>query len=116
MSTPNFNGLSRRWLGARWRVVEPGHLGYFTPRTLRSALRRAGYAHPSVRSRSLDISTWRESAAKGRAGVASFDPHASARLRDSVQSHPLLRTAKESVNTMLGLTGCGDSLLVWARR
>jgi len=116
LSTPNFNGLSRRWLGARWRVVEPGHLGYFTPRTLRSALRRAGYAGAQVRSRSLDVSTWRESAAKGRDGVASFDPHASARLRDTVQSRPLLRMAKESVNALLGLTGLGDSLLVWARR
>lgn len=116
LSTPNFDGLSRRWLGARWRVVEPGHLGYFTPRTLRSALRGAGYASAEVRSRSLDISTWRDSAAKGRDGVASFDPHASARLRDTVQSRPLLRMAKESVNALLGLTGLGDSLLVWARR
>jgi SAM-dependent methyltransferase len=116
LSTPNFDGVSRRWLGARWRVVEPGHLGYFTPRTLRAALRRAGYARARVRSRSLDISTWRESAVKGRDGVASFDPDASARLRDTVQSRPILRIAKDSVNTLLGLTGLGDSLLVWARR
>jgi SAM-dependent methyltransferase len=116
LSTPNFNGLSRWWLGPRWRVIEPGHLGYFTPRTLRAALRSAGYASARVRSRSLDISTWRDSAAKGRSGVASFDPHSSARLRDAVQSRPLLRGAKEAVNAVLGVTGGGDSLLVWARR
>lgn len=52
---------------------EPGHLGYL----------------------SLDVSTWRESAAKRRDGVASFDPHASARLRDTglgpLVGHPLAR-------------------------
>jgi 2-polyprenyl-3-methyl-5-hydroxy-6-metoxy-1,4-benzoquinol methylase len=116
LSTPNFDGLSRRWLGARWRVIEPGHLGYFTPRTLRSALRGAGYRRVRVRSRTLDVSTWRRSVGTPAGAAPSFDPQASARLRDSVQSRPVLRAARESVNVLLGLTGLGDSLLVWAVR
>ncbi|HEX6739946.1 MAG TPA: class I SAM-dependent methyltransferase, partial [Vicinamibacteria bacterium] len=56
LSTPNHGGLSRRWLGLRWRVIDPEHLGYFTPRTLASAARRAGFGEVRVRSRSLDIS------------------------------------------------------------
>ena len=43
LTTPNFNGLSRRYLGVRWRVIAPEHLGYFTPATLSHALREAGY-------------------------------------------------------------------------
>src|SRR5262249_56351322 len=34
LTTPNFGGLSRRCLGARWRVIAPEHLGYFTRTTV----------------------------------------------------------------------------------
>jgi hypothetical protein len=42
LTTPNFDGLSRRCLGPRWRVIAPEHLGYFTPSTLARAVREAG--------------------------------------------------------------------------
>lgn len=114
LSTPNFDGLSRRRLGMRWRVVDPEHLGYFTPRTLARALREAGYRRARVRSRSLDVSTWFRRGGSG--GVAAFDPQAAARLRDGVQSRASLRAAREAVNAVLGATGLGDSLLAWAWR
>ena len=114
LTTPNYDGLSRRWLGLRWRVVSPEHVGYFTGRTLARALSRAAYRQVRVRSRSLNVSTWRRAAAAQQ--PAAFDPQASARLRDSVEAKPWLRTAKEGVNWALGLTGLGDSLLAWARR
>ena len=112
LTTPNFGGLSRRWLGLGWRVVDPEHLGYFTARTLARALTEAGYGRVRTRARSLDISTWR----RGRGRVAAFDPHAAARVRDGVQSSATLRAAKEAVNVVLGATGLGDTLLTWARR
>lgn len=115
LTTPNFDGLSRRWLGIHWRVVDAGHIGYFTPRTLRSALLRAGYGHLRVAARSLDVSTWRQSAAR-TGQVARFDPQASARLRDAVQDKRLLRMAKDSLNKLLAITGLGDSILAWATR
>ena len=59
LTTPNFGGLSRRMFGLRWRAVAGEHLGYFEPRTLAAALRNAGYARADVRSRTLDVSTWR---------------------------------------------------------
>jgi SAM-dependent methyltransferase len=109
LTTPNFGGLSRRMFGLRWRAVAGEHLGYFEPRTLAAALRKVGYARADVRSRSLDVSTWRA----GRPN-ATFDEHASARVRDAVEGRTTLRLAKGLVNTFLGLTGLGDSLLVWA--
>jgi SAM-dependent methyltransferase len=109
LTTPNFGGLSRRMFGLRWRAVAGEHLGYFEPRTLAAALRNVGYARADVRSRSLDLSTWRAGSPS-----ATFDEHASARLRDAVEGRTTLRLAKGLVNTLLGLTGLGDSLLVWA--
>jgi SAM-dependent methyltransferase len=114
LTTPSFNGLSRRWLGMRWRVVDPEHLGYFTSRTLAGAARRAGYREVNVRSRGLDVTTWRRTAGSDR--PAPFDPEASARLRDAVEGRRSLRLLKEGLNAVLGLTGLGDSLLMWARK
>ncbi len=113
LTTPNFGGLSRRLLGWRWRVIDPEHLGYFTPRTLRGELRRHGFDPVSVRSRGLDVTTW---SGPAPGGVRRFDPVKSARWRDGINASALLRPAKDGLNGVLALTGLGDSLLAWARR
>jgi len=109
-TTPNFDGLSRRVLGLRWRVVAPEHLVYFTPRTLARAIRTAGFTRARVHARSLDVTTWR------RTGPAGFDPHAAARVRETIVASPALRFARRGVDAALGLTGLGDSLLAWGHR
>jgi len=114
LTTPNFDGLSRRCLGVRWRVIDPEHLGYFTPSTLRRTVRRAGYRDVHVRSRSLDVLSWRRGT--GPVGARAFEPFASARLRDTVQGSTVLRFGKALVNSALRVTKLGDSLLLWARR
>jgi 2-polyprenyl-3-methyl-5-hydroxy-6-metoxy-1,4-benzoquinol methylase len=113
LTTPSYAGVSRRRLGFGWRVIDPEHLGYFTPKTLARSLRKVGYGTVKVRSRSLDLAGWRQ---KQSAAEPQFDPHASANLRDQVEASRLLRMAKDSVNVLLGLTGLGDSLLVWAQK
>jgi SAM-dependent methyltransferase len=114
LTTPNFNGLSRRYLGIRWRVIDPEHLGYFTRLTLLRLLRDVGYKSVRVRARSLDVLSWRRCSGPGE--IARFDPHASARLRDTVEGSRGLRFSKAMVNAALQVTGLGDSLLAWARR
>ena len=114
LTTPNFHGLSRRWLGVRWRVIDPEHLGYFTSTTLSRLLREVGYTSVRVTSRTLDVLSWRRG--PGPAGVTPFDPHASARLRDAVEGSRILRLGKSALNRVLRVSGLGDSLLVWARR
>jgi 2-polyprenyl-3-methyl-5-hydroxy-6-metoxy-1,4-benzoquinol methylase len=114
LTTPNFNGLSRRYLGMRWRVIDPEHTGYFTSVTISRLLREVGYKSVAVTSRSLDILSWRRGS--GPAGSVRFDPHASACLRETVEGSTILRLAKDALNGVLRLTGLGDSLIVWARR
>jgi len=114
ITTPNFAGLSRRLFGMRWRVVDPEHLGYFEARTLRHALRDAGFAAVTVRTRTLDVTTW--GASLRREARPRFDPHAAAAVRERVETSRLLRFTKHAVNLSLGLTGLGDALLAWAVR
>ena len=113
LSTPNFDGLSRRCLGVRWRVIDPEHLGYFTQTTLSRLLRDTGYSSVSVRSRSLDILSWRRA---GASGAVCFDPCASAQLRETVEGSRSLRLGKTLINGVLRISGLGDTLLAWARR
>jgi 2-polyprenyl-3-methyl-5-hydroxy-6-metoxy-1,4-benzoquinol methylase len=114
LTTPNFGGLSRRWLGMRWRVVDPGHIGYFNSRLLRSSLAAAGYSRLRVRARSLDVASWRRTATARPQEIVTFDPQASAQMRDAVQGRRMLRVARESLNKVLAATGLGDSLMAWA--
>jgi SAM-dependent methyltransferase len=114
LMTPNLRGLSGRLLGLRWRVVSPEHLGDFAPRIFARVLGHAGYARVRVRMRSLDVLSWRRPPRPG--GVARFDPHASAALRERIESSASLGLAKEAVNGLLGVSGLGDSVLAWARR
>jgi hypothetical protein len=114
LTTPNFNGLSRRVLNRRWRVIDPEHVGYFTPRTLARELGRAGFGQVRVGSRGLDVTAWRAPQA-GRE-TPCFDAARSAALRERVNGSTLLRGSKEAVNVLLGLAGLGDGLVAWARR
>lgn len=46
LETPNFNSLGHRFFGYCWRDLDPPrHLVLFTPESLRSALKKAGFQH-----------------------------------------------------------------------
>jgi SAM-dependent methyltransferase len=113
LTTPNFSGLSRRIFGLRWRVIASEHIGYFEPPTLKRALIGAGYHSVRVRSRSLDVSSWR---CQAEGEPPRFDPRRAARMREAVEGRPVLRAAKRAANAVLGISGLGDSLLAWAER
>jgi SAM-dependent methyltransferase len=92
LTTPNFKGASARAFGVGWRVVDREHLAYFTWRTLRRALRRAGSARVSVRSRSIDVTAWRHREEIGR--PPSFNPALAAGLGQRVEASCWLRLAR----------------------
>jgi SAM-dependent methyltransferase len=116
LTTPNFDGLSRRLRGAKWRVVATEHLSYFSPASLRRALGRAGFTGVSVTTRNLDIADLRLRRVGGR--VIGSEPAAGREtsLRETVEASPWLRRLKALANAALRGGGLGDSLVAWARR
>lgn len=114
LTTPSFSGLTRRRLGARWRVIDREHLGYFTPGTLRQVLTAAGFRSVRVRSRGLDLAAW--TTATGGEGQSTFDARETARLRSAFSSAGWRRAVRDLAHTALGLAGLGDTLLAWAER
>ena len=109
-TTPNFNAASRKVLRSSWNVIEyPEHLCYFTPRTLRSWLRRSGFRAVAVQSSGVSIGRLR--AGLSAASAASGAPVAAdERMRTSIERSRGLRAAKAVVNAGLSATGSGDTL------
>jgi SAM-dependent methyltransferase len=108
-TTPNFNALSRRLLGARWGVISyPEHLCYFTPRTLRYWLSGHGFKAESIRSTGISLAGLRE----GISPKPSTTTPAAAdqRLREITEGSSALRLSKQGINGLLSLLAIGDTL------
>ena len=116
LTTPNFDGLSRRLLGERWRVMAPEHLAYYSPRTLRRALARAGFVDVGVRSKNLDVVDLSHklfSKSGPPAGHSNIVETTS--LREKMEGRAGLSWAKAIANRVLAVSGTGDTLEAYAR-
>jgi SAM-dependent methyltransferase len=118
LTTPNFNALSRLITGGSWSIVNyPEHLNYFTPATIRSGLKKAGFAIEGIRTTGISPSRIMNSRKDGAVVEANIDPsNTDQRLRSRMESSPWLRLAGKLANTALSITGKGDSLKVFARK
>lgn len=118
ITTPNFSALSRRVLGADWSVVNyPEHLNYFTPSTLGKAVRQAGLTVAEHRTTGISISRLRYRTGANDQREANHEPqNTDQRLRAQLEGNGLLRFAKNSVNSILGILSAGDTIKMFARR
>jgi 2-polyprenyl-3-methyl-5-hydroxy-6-metoxy-1,4-benzoquinol methylase len=108
-TTPNFGSLSRRALRSRWAVIEyPEHLLYFAPGTLSGWLQRFGFRPIQLTTSGFTMSR-RHDQATAPADVNGGAPDQE-RLRAKLESSPVLRIAKASANSLLGMIGAGDTI------
>jgi SAM-dependent methyltransferase len=116
LTTPNFDGLSRRLLGGRWRVVALEHLCYYSPAALERGLAQAGFRRPLIQTKNLDVVDLVHKLAPpfGRRPSHSNIAQTTA-LRERMEMRPLLLFAKAAVNRLLRLTSAGDTLEAFAR-
>ncbi len=124
-TTPNFDSLTRRLLGPRWRVISyPEHLIYFTAATLASWLRPFGFRlarlevtgispgelRRVMRTRPVGPSDPGEpAAAGGAAAVRDLDD----RLRAATERGAVMPAAKRLTNDALTMSRLGDTLKAW---
>jgi SAM-dependent methyltransferase len=116
ITTPNFDSLSRRILGERWRVVDPEHLVLFTSRGLRMAFERAGFCVRALSSRNLEPT---EILRGLRGGPRRPTEQRQAKVdacRAALEARPALRALKNVANGVLGRLGAGDTLEAMAER
>jgi SAM-dependent methyltransferase len=115
LTTPNFNSLTRRTIGARWRVIEyPEHLNYFTPGTLDRLLVGSGLSKLELKTTGIsprDISAGlrpTHGCAGSTNGCGSGD--VDARVRERMTRSPLLERSVRLVNAALSQSGLGDTI------
>jgi 2-polyprenyl-3-methyl-5-hydroxy-6-metoxy-1,4-benzoquinol methylase len=118
ITTPNFEALSRRLLGARWRIIAvPEHLFYFTTRSLGSMLTAVGLLPVRIVSEGMNpFELWaglrrgRNEAALHQAKVGGESIRAAVKRRWSVWA------LKAVVNSALRFARLGDTLKALAER
>lgn len=130
LTTPNFNSLSRRAAGPRWRVIEyPEHLNLFTPRTLDGLLSAAGLARISVRTTGASPSDILSGIRPPRAPQPAAPSAPSApppppgssptideRVRAGIAASPRLDLGVRAANALLTWAGSGDTIKALYRR
>lgn len=114
LTTPNFDALSRRLLGARWRVITlPEHIRYFNPASLATVLARTSLRVDWLGTEGLSPpELW--ASLRGTRSHSGFEGTETLR-RLSVASSSLKRL-KAAVNGVLRATSLGDTLKALAIR
>ncbi len=131
LTTPNFNSLDRRVLGADWRVIHPEHITYFTPRTLSRLVARASKLEqiflrtrnislPTLRRLIFPISFSRHSTEK-RIGEESLSMNDESRLdeqrlRVSIEQSSAMLRLKEIMNYSLDRLSLGSTIVALYRK
>lgn len=118
LTTPNFDGVSRRLLGRRWRVIADEHLVLFNSRTLRTCLEAAGFRLLTLRTKNIDVpgilAAWRNRGRRTERPVTTFS--ATRSLRRMIEHSPCLRGSRAVANVVLRLARLGDTIEVLARK
>jgi len=117
VTTPNFNSLSRKVLGSRWRVIGKEHICYFTPKTLSRAARTAGFSKVIVSTRNIDPHELRKAFGRNSSDSGGgFQAGRTEELRRQLEGKRALGLAKTAVNSVLNATGTGDTIVLRAQR
>ena len=110
VTTPNFDCLARRIAPGDWNVASyPEHLMYFTIDSIDRMMREMGFRRKWVSTTGFSIYRWqlRKGAGQGNRKAAMESQE---KVRSAMETRPLWRFAKRSINTALDLMRLGDSL------
>lgn len=108
-TTPNFNCLARRMAPSQWNVANyPEHLTYFTPRTFKGMITKAGFRNKWLMTTGFSVYRWRTG--KGGEGNKAQAKATQENLRQALESKWHLRMAKNAANFAFDLLGMGDSM------
>ncbi len=121
ITVPSIHGLSIRCFGrGAYVVIPPEHLSYFTAKSLRLMLLKAGFAPPRTFTCDLYLKEWLRffDRLKMRKSAASDRPDGRAhylKWHHRLSGDIALRGIG-AVNTVLGFCGCGDQLVAVAQK
>jgi 2-polyprenyl-3-methyl-5-hydroxy-6-metoxy-1,4-benzoquinol methylase len=128
LTTPNFNSLDRRVLGAGWDAIHREHLTYFTPKTLINAVRKRtnlDVVHLETRNVStqliLAIRNYLRSDRRAVIGECSVsNPNSTGAspsiIRNNIENSTILSSLKRLANITLNVTSLGSTIVILLKR
>lgn len=125
-TTPNFNSLDRKLLGASWPVIHYEHLNYFSVEAIRNAVREfTGLSVESIKTKNIGLQIFRQffnQRDKTPEGVQTNYNVSNSRvkheqeLRNIVENNFMLISLKSLVNFFLNVFECGSTINVILRK
>jgi SAM-dependent methyltransferase len=108
MGVPNTRSLAARLFGPNWYHLDsPRHLVLYNPRSMRNLIAQAGL---EWRKAHFDKTPW------GMLGSLAYAAGGDGAAARRIRRRFLLRQALFPVTLLLGLTGWGDTMVVYARK
>ncbi len=110
ITTPNYRSTGRLLAGPEWNVVNyPGHLNYFTPRTLARLARTCGLRTQHIRTTGISVQRVLTRGSKDperRRNASAVQED----LRTRLERNAFNRTMKRMADGTLALLGIGDTI------
>lgn len=118
ITTPNFDSLGRRILGPAWNALFPGHVSFFTSRTLCARARSTGFAVERRRTTGVSVAALRSLVGRSARVVPTKSEQyaAVAELRESVESSRFGSALRAIGDPAIGVSGLGETLQVTLRK
>jgi 2-polyprenyl-3-methyl-5-hydroxy-6-metoxy-1,4-benzoquinol methylase len=128
LTTPNFDSLDRRLLGASWHVIHREHLTYFTPETMRGLISTSSnLSIEYLQTRNLSLSAL-GSLLRGRTrelespgpvveeSASMYDADKGEVMRSRIESSRILKELKSITNKVLNSVALGADMSVLCRK
>ncbi len=117
LTTPNFDSLSRRIQGKSWSVIYyPDHLCYFSPASIRYAMKTYGFKKVSLLTTGISPDRIRQALSGKKGELNGHKDHKDKykpfdmELQEKIEGNTLLLLIKGTVNRLLTLSGTGDGI------
>ncbi len=108
LTTPNFNSLSRLILKEKWSIIEyPEHLCYYTSSTLARLFRQTGFNKVFIKTTGISMNRFTQRSNNEWMNTIINNDES---LREKTESKKLFALAKKIINSILTLSGKGDTL------
>lgn len=107
-TTPNFNSISRHYLGPDWTVIGyPEHLLYYTVKTIKYLLNKKSWGKKFIKTTGISLSRW-----KTEKGNTSNNQNIDEAFREKSESKVIFKLLKLFTNYALNITRLGDTIKV----
>jgi 2-polyprenyl-3-methyl-5-hydroxy-6-metoxy-1,4-benzoquinol methylase len=113
ITTPNFNSILRYHLKAKYNVISyPEHLSYYTKTTLKKMFELNGFKKLKIETTGISLTRFKTSKGKSDQKIISAKSD-DEKIRNNMENKKVLQLTKSIINSMLTISGKGDSLKGW---